>query len=452
MQCPEQIGRHIRAAACLALLALAAASPATPLPNQSPDRTEGTVNCASSTCHGSITPLEGSHVLQNEYTTWLRMDRHTQAYAVLLNARSRSIARKLGLPQPAHATQLCLDCHSHAPPQDRRGKRHVITEGVGCEGCHGPAEKWLASHAETDATHARNLAQGLYPTDRPAQQARLCLSCHFGDDSRFVSHRLMGAGHPRLSFEVQTFTSLEPAHFRVDVDYRERKGAHEGLRVWAVGQAVAVTHLLDTLVDPARGRRGPFPELVLFDCHACHHPMSEQRWSPRLGIGPGAIRLNDSNLLMLRAIIRALLSSDSPGFDAEVHALHLAVATGEAPPGKDYLDMASALSRRVQSFIPRLEQQHYSPIVMRRILLALVEESRQSSFADYAGAEQAYMAITSLVNDLAPQALAVNRKTLQASMDRLLAALANDERYDPNVFAAALEALRGELMGKASRS
>ncbi len=442
---PEPVPMYLRAAFCLVLLLMLVSAVAAPLPNQSPDRTEGTVNCASSTCHGSITPLEGSDVLQNEYTTWLRLDRHTQAYAVLLNERSRSIAHKLGLKTPAHTTQLCLDCHSHAPPPSRRGKRHVLTEGVGCEGCHGPAEKWLAGHAEEGASHARNLSQGLYPTERPAAQARLCLSCHFGDDSRFVSHRLMGAGHPRLSFEVKTFTSLEPAHFRIDADYRKRKGNPEALKVWAVGQAVAVTHLLETLTDPKRGRQGPFPELVLFDCYSCHHPMSEKRWSPRLGVGPGALRLNDSNLLMLRAIVRAVLPGQSASFDAEVHALHLAVATGEAPPGMDYLDLARALTQRIKDLIPALERQHYGPEVMRRVLVALVEESRQSSFTDYAGAEQAYMAITSLVNDLVPRSVAVDKAALRGAMSRLLDVLADDEHYQPAVFQAALEDLRGLL-------
>jgi len=33
----------------------------------------------------------------------------------------------------------------------------------------------------------------------------------------------MGAGHSRLAFELDTFTILQPAHFRVDEDYIERK-------------------------------------------------------------------------------------------------------------------------------------------------------------------------------------------------------------------------------------
>ena len=56
-----------------------------------------------------------------------------------------------------------------------------------------------------DATHAGNVARGLYPTSDPVAQARLCLSCHFGNRDKFVTHRMMGAGHPRMSFELETF-------------------------------------------------------------------------------------------------------------------------------------------------------------------------------------------------------------------------------------------------------
>ena len=50
--------------------------------------------------------------------------------------------------------------------------------GVRCEACHGGAERWIKSHAQRDATHAANLALGMYPTETPARRAQLCLSCH----------------------------------------------------------------------------------------------------------------------------------------------------------------------------------------------------------------------------------------------------------------------------------
>ena len=62
----------------------------------------------------------------------------------------------------------------------------------------------------------------LTASGEPVERARLCLSCHFGDPLRFANHRIMGAGHPRMSFELDTFTALQPAHFKVDADYRKR--------------------------------------------------------------------------------------------------------------------------------------------------------------------------------------------------------------------------------------
>jgi hypothetical protein len=110
----------------------------------------------------------------------------------------------------------------------------MVTDGVGCEACHGPADKWIRSHTAPGATHADNVAKGMYPTEKPVEQAKLCLSCHVGDSSRFVSHRIMGAGHPRLSFELDTFAQLAPA-----LQDRRRLAPAQGrlrrVRLWAIG-------------------------------------------------------------------------------------------------------------------------------------------------------------------------------------------------------------------------
>ena len=45
------------------------------------------------------------------------------------------------------------------------------------------------------------------------------------------------------------------------------------MQEWAIGQAVAVREIAGALTDPARMRTGVWPEFVLFDCHACHHPI-----------------------------------------------------------------------------------------------------------------------------------------------------------------------------------
>src|SRR5262249_5225838 len=96
------------------LLQAAGARGAAPLPNYAHDKTLGVGTCSSSLCHGAIETWKGSHVLQNEYVTWSRSDKHhLRAYTVLLSDRSKEIAKKLNLPRPPHLTTECLDCHTH---------------------------------------------------------------------------------------------------------------------------------------------------------------------------------------------------------------------------------------------------------------------------------------------------------------------------------------------------
>ncbi|HEX4918811.1 MAG TPA: multiheme c-type cytochrome, partial [Limnobacter sp.] len=261
------------------LLAAPAAGLAQTMPHQSPHQSVGTVNCASSTCHGSIAERTATPVLQNEYTTWLREDPHTQAYAVLKNAQSQRIAKNLGLAQPAHEAKVCLDCHSHNVPASKQGPRFDKSDGVNCEACHGPAEKWIKTHVEPKASHAKNIENGLYPTSDPYAAAKLCTSCHVGDSSRPITHQIMGAGHPRISIEVETFMALEPPHYRIDEDWVKRKGAYDAGKIWAMGQFASSANLLELIADTKRNRQGIMPELMMFDCHACHSPMSKKDWS-----------------------------------------------------------------------------------------------------------------------------------------------------------------------------
>lgn len=419
-----------------------AKAPAAPLPYKAAAQTVGTVNCANSLCHGAVSEWKGSHVLQNEYVTWSRLDKHARAYTVLLNDRSKAIARKLGLGVPAHEAKVCLDCHAHNVPVAQRGERFKLSDGVTCEGCHGPAQDWIASHTEAGATHAGNIARGLYPTSDATARATLCLSCHWGNADKFVSHRMMGAGHPRMSFELETFSTIAPAHYRVDADYRQRKPAPDGLQVWAVGQALAVSEMMDILGDPKRGRDGLFPELVLFDCHACHHPMSDQRWAPRTafgaGAGPGVARLNDSNMLMLRAIARQM----DPALGAKVSQQVGRLQRASAGQG-NALAEAAALRRLSRDVGARLGGHAFSDAELRGIALALVDDGLAGHYRDYAGAEQAAMAIGSVVNFMAKRGQLQSPTRVNAGLDRLYTSLADDEAYRPAVFQQRLREFRG---------
>ena len=71
----------------------AAASPAAPaapsvLPAQGSNKHMGVSSCASSVCHGSVTPSKSYDVLLNEYVTWSHEDSHSRAFNVLRDRKS----------------------------------------------------------------------------------------------------------------------------------------------------------------------------------------------------------------------------------------------------------------------------------------------------------------------------------------------------------------------------
>src|SRR3954470_13053484 len=410
------------------LLPAAGARAATPLPQYSHDKTLGVGTCASSMCHGAVETWKDSNVRQNEYITWSRSDKHARSYSVLLNDRSKEIAKKLGLPQPAHKSDLCLDCHTHNPKPAQRGDGFQLADGVSCEACHGPADRWIKSHVQTDATHENNVSLGMYQTNQDVARARLCLSCHIGNQEKFVTHKIMAAGHPRMSFELDTFTQIGPAHFQVDEDWNKRKGSWDGVRAWAIGQAVAGQELLSLLQSP-RGRDGLFPELVLFDCHSCHHAMGDKRnTEARVGAGPGFVRLNDASLLMLRQIARRVAPDDAAGFSRQVASLHKAVASGT-----DALAQAKTVETSISALIPKIGAHKFTPDDVKAFLIGLIDDGLAGQYTDYQGAEQAVMAVQSVAEFMGRHQM-LRTQPLKPSMKRLLASVSRDEKYQPAEF------------------
>lgn len=426
------------ASVLLALAASVAMAADPPLPQYGADTHLGVASCAGSTCHGAIQPWKQSTVLQNEYVVWQRSDKHAKAYEVLLNERSKRIARNLGL-NDAHTADICLDCHADNMPQDKRSRLFQISDGVGCEACHGGAVRWLGVHVSGQANHAANVAQGMYPTEDPVARARLCLSCHFGNDRKFVSHRIMGAGHPRMSFELDTFTNIQPAHFVVDDDYRRRKAVTNGVKTWAIGQALAFSTTLEAMADPKRGRDGAFPELVLFDCQACHHSMDNLRWESRAsaGVAPGIPRINDANLIMLRVIAQRTAPDVATELTERGRALHKSVMEGQGPMVEATKRLKESVDKLADAFVKR----EFTAADMEALLGALTAEGLKGEYVDYAAAEQATMALNTVV-DAMKQAGALDEaqhKSLGDALNKLYEAVAKDAAYKPTTFKTALQ-------------
>ena len=417
----------VRVQVRLALLVLAPLAFAQPLPEGDGRIHEGVATCASAVCHGRVNAADDETVWLNEYRVWLRQDYHSRAYRTLMTEQSQTIAAKLGLPA-AHTADICLDCHADNVPAERRGTRFQIDDGVGCEACHGGAGEWLESHAERGTSHADNIAKGLYPTDRPEARAELCLSCHMGTRDKFATHRIMGAGHPRLSFELETFSVNQPAHYSVDDDYIERKGEPDNVAMWLSGLAMNSAALLDLLASDAYPGNALFPELSFFQCHACHHGMDDLRWQRDArapALAPGSVRLNDGPLTVLLPALAVLAPERAAGIASQLQALHAAAETDL----QALRDTASDLSSTLSAVAATLADRRFDASLQRSLRRELLEESAADQFGYFTAAEQAFLAIETLSIALG------DSESLAPRLDALFEALGSETSYVPDQYA-----------------
>lgn len=214
----------IRALTCLGACAVSTVAFAqTPAPV---GKYVGPGSCAASACHGGIRPALNSRVLQNEYSTWILQDRHSQAYKALQTPVAQRMAKILGL-ESATSAQKCLACHALSVPQEKKGREFDISEGVTCENCHGPASGWLGPHTLRNWKHEQSVANGMTDTKNLKQRSSQCLSCHIGTAEKQVDHEMIAAGHPDLVFELDSYSAVMPAHWKKSDDpsmaIRDRK-------------------------------------------------------------------------------------------------------------------------------------------------------------------------------------------------------------------------------------
>ncbi|MEM7781295.1 MAG: multiheme c-type cytochrome [Pseudomonadota bacterium] len=407
---------------------------------------EGVASCAGSTCHGRAEG-NGAVVRQDEIATWQEPSSpsgaHSRAFAVLLGDRGQQIAASLGYPSAASAPQ-CLGCHSTFAPETKRGDRFRLSDGVGCESCHGPSGgTWLASHYARPATHVSNVADGLFPLENPQVRANVCLDCHFGSEKtgQFVTHSMMAAGHPRVSFELDLFSALQQ-HHSVDDDYIRRKRRPNAVRFWAVGQAEAVKRSTRLFAQPKFATEGVFPQYYFFDCHSCHREIqdsSQRRLTFEENAGRpipfGNAPYNDENIIMLSAVSSALAPSQADEFKAASRAFHRAMG-GDGDPRA----AARALSQRAGQLSNTLSQRAYIDTDAFRIIAIIGDNATRPLFTDYTGSVQAVMAIDTLLNGLVtsdrvtPGAAAGIRRDI----NKAYAAVEEPNAYRPADFRASL--------------
>ncbi|WP_253716873.1 cytochrome c family protein [Sphingomonas sp. AP4-R1] len=404
----------------------------------------GVASCAGTTCHGRQ-EADGAVVRQDEILRWQdessQAGAHSRAWRVLGQPRGLAIAAKLGIGDPQKAGE-CLGCH--ADPAPTRGPRWTVSDGVGCESCHGGANApWLSSHYAVGATHASNVKGGLTPIDEPSARADRCLDCHFGSarEGQFVDHRIMAAGHPRISFELDLFTTLEQ-HWNEDADYLKRKGASSPIKSWAVGQAAAVGRALSVYSGP-RGVAGVFAEPYFFDCHSCHRRISDDADfkpislpNPERPTPVGVPPFQDENMIMLSAAAKVVAPAEGQRFDAAARGFHVALTQGRP--------QALAAAGRLKSAAGALESamasRTFSTAETRAIVAAIAAEGGRR-YTDYEASAQAVMGLDTLLNALVKQGAVTKEQAggARGPIDAAYRAVRDPNAYKPLEFRAAFQ-------------
>lgn len=341
----------------------------------------GVGSCASSNCHGQVTGSATSNVLRNEFSTWYKFDQHAQGYKSLLSEESKRIAYHLGLGEP-HREKLCLDCH--ATNAKLTGERFSLEDGVGCESCHGASEGWLKSHVEANATHEKNVQNGLRDLADLQVRASLCASCHFGDDSKEVTHQLYGAGHPRLSFEQDTYEAVQPRHWRIDEDYKKRKAEYSPTEGWLRGQfALAEAQL--KLLSRHTHSDGPFPEFNQFSCFSCHQPLTEKSFMSRArSESTGLPHINTTHLDMISIALDAARDSLAESYDGSIRNLQ----------SNFYSDDSKEKIEEISEQLSKLKKSVRNPDP-KDLIKSLQVYAKDTPDLDFQRAEQVVMAIAS---------------------------------------------------------
>jgi len=422
--------------------------------SKEPAKYIGPGSCAATSCHGSVKPVAGSRILQNEYSTWILQDKHSRAYQALTGDIGERMARILKIGSKAEESPKCLACHALYTTPEQRGRPFEISEGVSCESCHGPASAWLGPHTTRDWPHEKSVELGMRDTRNLILRSDLCLECHLGTKEKFVDHEMIAAGHPDLYFELDSFSAVMPRHWKVPRESSAGKPVEDpawiGVRDWATGQAVQLRASMDRLAWRANSQRADkkdvWPEYSELSCFACHHSLGPAKDSWRQEHGyegrrPGDPAWNASRYAVFHLFAQQIDSASAQQLDR----IMLAVSNEMSKLNPDRTVVASAAlaaAPLAQQMADRLATMPYDQAITLHMLQQITDDAETISLADERAAEQATMALDSLYIAYCKDAHPANDAEVRAGINGLFAQLENPSAYNADQFASALRRLR----------
>jgi len=370
----------------------------------------GAASCGASNCHGSTKPKADFPKL-NENVVWFQKDKHAKAYATLTNEKLKSgvspakIATNLKIAK-AETSSKCLVCHAVDVKPELRGPKFDITEGVHCDGCHGPAEKWLEPHAEKGWTHEQSVKLGMYDTKSFLLRAEKCVSCHLA-----IEHEMVAAGHPDLlAFELDTFSATMPPHWR-------DKGAWAGSKAWATGQVISLREAAKQLGDRAAANASG---ALLTDA---------------LGKvqGHGAV---------VRVLLGVVAADAQKSVEADIAALADAVGKGDKAK---VAATAKSLAATMNAQAPKVAAREFDQASTRKIMGDIAGSGDAIGAVGVRGAEQAAMALDRLYSTYSKAPGQKADKAVGDALDRMFSTIEDPKKFDGKKFATEAKAIGDAL-------
>jgi hypothetical protein len=408
----------------------------------------GPGSCASTACHGAITPQNINEVLQNEYSIWIVQDKHARAYNALTGAIGERMAGILGVGK-AEAAPKCLACHALNPPSELRSRTFDVSEGVSCESCHGPSSGWLGPHTERNWTHAQSVAAGMVDTRDIVKRTEKCLSCHLGSEEKFVDHEMIAAGHPDLFFELASFSSAMPRHWKVPGEPGEAAASDPwyDVRELTTGQAVQLRASMVRLAGRARGKN--WPEFSEMQCYACHHSLTppEQSWRQARGYAgrrPGDPPWNAARYAVFRDVVQELAGTQAHSLDDQVRQV-TTLMSALNPDREAVATAATNASHSADALVASVESAAYDPASTLRLLRKICGDADEISGEGEQSAAQAAMAIQSLFVAYDRDAKVGNSAEIRTSISGLFQQLETPSSYDPRKFSQQMQQVNALL-------
>ncbi len=412
----------------------------------------GETKCANPTCHGAALPAAPAddpawRPWKSARTQWLNqnIDRHSRAYRTLTTEDSKRIAAYMGVE--ATSSEKCLVCHAPPAPLAADSK-HRPRDGVSCEHCHGPAERWLQPHKATDwpQRRAEFASLGFYDNNDFRLRAEKCAACHVE-----IDHEIVAGGHPPLQFEMVAYAQVMK-HWD---DAEEHPGFSPDPTLWALGQIVGLRRAAEAIARRAAGSNyqslGQFPHFADRNCYACHHKLVADAARGAAGhadmaeIAFGALFPDAQGTLTSRwSALRGAVGSSASNAQQQADGLADWLAPFAARIGEKAADQTATrqMLRRILDEGPRLSGyevfSHTRPPGSNVLRLQHVE---LPWWYTTGAREQTALAIQALC----PPAFGAEKcRTIFPDLRKLVDAI-NRSEQQPAEFAAALGAIKAKL-------